>query len=81
MSKNNDTVKRALTGVFAVGVLGMAGWAFIEVRDLPAAYPTRIEVREHMREFKHDINERLDRIEKKLDRLVFRRDLGLEEGP
>ena len=69
--KKNDVVKRVLLGAAAFGIIGMAGWAFIEVRDLPATYPSRAEVKADMGALKHDVNERLDRIEKKLDILIL----------
>ena len=70
--KKNDVVKRVLLGAAAFGIIGMAGWAFIEVRDLPAIYPTRAEVKADIAELKHDVSERLDRIEEKLDILILR---------
>ena len=81
MLRNNDRIKHTLIGAAAFGIIGMAGWTFIEVRDLPAVYPTRIEIKGHINELKHDINERLDRIEKKLDRLVFRGNSRHEGNP
>ena len=70
--KKNDVLKRVLLGAAAFGLIGMAGWTFVEVRDLPAVYPTRVEMKADMSALKHDVNERLDRIEKKLDILILR---------
>jgi len=58
--KNNNQFKRTLITGIAVALIGVIGWIFVQVRDLPANYIPRGE-----------IEKRLERIENKLDQILF----------
>lgn len=66
----NHTVKWRLIMAIITGILiPIVAWGFMQIRDLPVNYCTRAEVKE----VKQDINKRLDRIEDKIDKLLWRR--------
>jgi len=66
----NNTVKwRSVISIVCTILLAAVSWAFLEVRDLPKIYASKAEVRE----VKKDIGKRLDRIEPKIDRILWNR--------
>ncbi len=67
-----------------IAVMSVAGWAFVEIRDLPIDFVEakeftehKVDIKDRIREMKEDINRRQDRtdanqnrMETKIDKLV-----------
>ncbi len=84
MKKHYTLIWRTIVATLVIAAMSVAGWAFIEIRDLPVDFVEAKEFIEHktdikdrIREMKEDINRRQDRtdanqnrMETKIDRLV-----------
>lgn len=79
---NNTSLWRIGVTIMTAFIITGVGWLFSEVRDLPACYPTKIEVRESVKGVRldlgnrldrehNDLNDRLKRIEDKLDMILM----------
>jgi len=69
MSDNGNVTKvlRIIAGFLFTILIASVGWAFIQVRDLPSTYVTKLE----LSDTKKDLCDRLERIENKIDAILL----------
>lgn len=74
MKKHYTLIWRTLIGAVILGIMSVAAWAFVEIRDLPVDFVETKEFIEHKTDIKDRIKEMKEDINKRQDRMVVQQD-------
>ncbi|KKN56609.1 hypothetical protein LCGC14_0570210, partial [marine sediment metagenome] len=74
MKKHYTLIWRTMIATFIIAAMSVAGWAFVEIRDLPVDFVEAKEFTEHKTDIKDRIKEMKDDINKRQDRMVVQQD-------
>ena len=68
---NFNAFKKVALYVILSGFVATLGWGFVQVRDISEKHPTRIEMNNNIDAAQKYVCDRLNRVERKVDKLLF----------